>query len=195
MARQRKIVKKNTTKDQKVTLIYVEGETEENYLKYVKSLFNKSMKIRIEKKSKIANVKHFVDKTLSDYSISKYELILVYDLEKSVVEYNKFIKNGKLIHDSTYLTQPCIEIHFLYHDESGRKIQPNTNMSASQAEERLLKILPKYKKGTSFCWEKNGIELSHIQNAIELSNAKFNGFDDNVFSMIGMLLENHILPK
>lgn len=195
MVRRRKVVKKNETRQQQALLIFVEGETEENYIKYLKSIYNKNLNVDIKKKSKISNVADFAREVSIKYSLSEGELVLVYDLEGSETEYKKFVSNNKMIHPTTYLTQPCIEAHFLLHHPESNKYQHNANLNAKEVETELLKLLKNYKKGSSFCWKKNGITENHIGLSIKQSIKKFNELDDTFFSMIGYLVKNHIASK
>lgn len=191
MAKSRKKIDKNTTKNQKVLVIYVEGETEENYLRYIKSIFNKGLKLEIKRKSKIKDVANFVRIKMDQHSIDDDELVLIYDLEHSVIEYNKFIQNGNLVHKNTYLTQPCIEVTFLMH-HSEISLHNNMRITASEAEAKLKQVLPKYKKGYDFNWEENGISKSHIDDSIIKSKNMFQSYQDSLFSTIGEFIEQHI---
>lgn len=112
MSRKRRVIDKHSKKEQNVLVVAVEGETEANYIKFVKSVYRKNIKIDSIKKNSIKSVNSFLKRYASEKGICESELVLIYDLENDAKEYNKFITNGKLRHPETYLSQPCIEYYF-----------------------------------------------------------------------------------
>lgn len=194
MARKRIKVNKHNKKSQDVLVVLVEGETEENYLKYVKSVFNRNIKVDITRRSTMGSLKPFLKRYSSSKGVDPSEIVLIYDLEANKVEHRKFINNGALIHPNTYLTQPCIEFHFLLHSDSN-SINSNMHLSSLEAHKKLLEVLPNYKKGSSFDWKKEGILQPQLENAILRSTSMFKGYDDRVFSTIGIFIKKHLIDN
>lgn len=187
-------VNKNKKKDPKILYILTEGETEERYLKYLKSVYNCKFKLEIKTKSKLkGNISEHINRFLMEKGINKNELVLLYDLENSLDEYNKFVKDNKLIHNNTYLVQPCIEFHFLMHHDirvsKDRVYEPKELLCS------LKPVLPNYKKGSSFDWKKNGITIEHVTRARNTSKKQFDNYSDKSFSMIGCLIDKHLDKK
>lgn len=191
MSRRRVKADKRPYKKQKVLLMIVEGETEFNYISYLKYVYNRNINLRIITKSKLtSNIKSDLERFSRSTSVSLNEIVLVYDLENSVSEYNKFIKDDKLIHKRTYLMQPCIETHFLMHYKGGR-IKNDEFYDAKEVLNRLKKFSPNYKKGKSYSWGKSNVSFKMLEHAKNESIKHFNGFDDYNFSMLGYLIKDY----
>lgn len=178
-------------KQHRVLLIAVEGETEENYLKYLKQIYGLNIRTEFVKKSTLGkDLKQEIEKLCSSYSLDPEELLLVYDLENSKEEFEKFISNGKLIHPYTYLVQPCIEFHFLMHHSSSNCSTDKINAPKDVIKE-LQKHLPNYKKGNQFDWSKNSIGKEEIDLAASRSVSSFKSYKQKSFSNLGRLIKNH----
>ena len=189
----RRNINKGPYKNQNVLVVLVEGETEENYLNYLKSIYNKKMRLEIMRKSKM---KRNIYDEIRLYSKRKHikpqELVLLYDLENDPYEYDKFIHCGKLNHRNTYLVQPCLEFHFLMHYEDmhldfNQKYHPDT------VYEMLLSRCPGYYKGKRFNWVKHGIFKHQIDMARKRSITTFKDVDQESFSMLGQLIEDYFI--
>lgn len=184
--------KKTVSRDQNILVLLVEGETEENYVRYLNSVFKKRYKMIIRRKSSLSYPIIREIKNISrEESVDVDEIILVYDLEHSKEEHQKFINNNELIHSKTYLVQPCIEVHFLMHHK-GAEIPHNRYMNAVDVEKELLKHLKNYKKG-KFSWEDQNIGEEQLLLAHNTSLKNFNGFESHSFSMIGQLVKDHFI--
>lgn len=190
--RHRRHVNKSKKYPQKVVVILVEGETEQHYLSYIKSIYNKSINLDIFTKSKLtSDIKVDIEKYAKKRNISTDELLLVYDLEHSDQEYRKFINNNELVHRNTYLVQPCIEAHFLMHFKGS--FDNDIKLSPAEVEILLKRKLPKYRKGPRFDWRRNNITKVHVDRAYKTSLRNFKSLDDNFFSMIGLLIDEHFI--
>lgn len=189
----RRKVDKSKKYPQKVLVVLVEGETEEHYLSYIKSLYNKSITLDILTKSKLSkDITNDISEYARKRNISSEEILLVYDLENSDQEYNKFIRNNELVHRNTYLVQPCIEAHFLLHHRNF-KYDRDRCVSSKQIEDLLKHWLPRYKKGHRFDWRKNNITKVHVDRAYHRSLKEFESINDKFFSMIGLLIDEHFI--
>lgn len=189
----RKKVDKSKKYPQKVLVILVEGETEEHYLSYIKSLYNKSITLDILTKSKLTkDITNDLNVYAKRRNINSDEILLVYDLENCEQEYAKFIRNNQLIHHNTYLVQPCIEAHFLLHHRNF-KYNRDMEISSKQVEDLLKRWLPRYKKGLRFDWRKNNITKVHVDRAYHRSLKDFESINDKFFSMIGLLIDEHFI--
>ncbi len=91
----------------------------------------------------------------------KDEIVLLYDLENSDSEYNKFISNNQVPHKNTYLTQPCIEYHFLLHNKHFN-VAVKIYRSANEVMIELKEFMPNYKKGNKFNWHNCKIDKELI---------------------------------
>lgn len=168
-------------------MMLVEGETEEHYINYLKLIFNIKIKIEIIKKSTLAsNIIDEIIKVATRYNIEEDELILVYDLENSEQERRKFTRNGRLIHEKTYLTQPYIEFHFLLHFQEPRNKYYRTN----ECDLELKKYLPQYRKGKDFAWDKY-VNRDQIIKSMDRSISNFQSYNQQSFSTIGLLIKEH----
>lgn len=193
MSRKRKNpVSKKPFKIQKTLIILAEGETEKNYLMYLKYLYNKSIKLKIINKSKLTkDIRKDINYYADIYNVDSEEIVLVYDLENSQKEYEKFIDNKKLRHKNTYLVQSCIETHFLLH-YYGVKISNDQELSPAEVMQRLKYYSDnKYHKGPKFNWPKHGIGFREVNRAKYLSIRYFSSLNDKSFSMIGQLIVDH----
>ncbi|MEG0328695.1 MAG: RloB domain-containing protein [Erysipelothrix sp.] len=191
MSRKRRVIDKRTKKEQNVLVVAVEGETEANYIKYVKSVYKKNIKIDIIQKNSIKSVSSFLKRYAAEKGIHHSELVLIYDLENDTKEYDKFIMNGKLRHSETYLSQPCIEYYFLLH-QSSFEGGPNLNINAIDALKKLERYLPNYSKGLRFNWKSEGITKDDLDFAISKSVQQFSSFDDSTFSMLGLFINKYL---
>lgn len=195
MRQKRAYQDKRPSKEEKVLVLLVEGETEENYLKYLKYIYKAKVQLRIKRKSTLAqDINESILRFSKDESIAPQELILLYDLENSQWEYNKFFKNGVLRHKNTYLVQPCIEYHFLLHHKKAHT-QSNLIITAKQMEKELKWYLPEYKKGHSFNWAKNNIGYNEITRAKDRAIHSFKRYDQHSFSRIGQLIEDYFIKS
>lgn len=196
MRKRRKSRNKHERKDQKpVKIILVEGETEANYVNYLKSLYTLNYNLRIFKRSKLEkNIKNTIDRLKNQHSVSDDELILLYDLENDKCEYDKFINHNSPIHKNTYLTQPCIEYHFLLHHKQS-VAAPNKYRTPKGTEHELIKYSPKYKKGHSFVWNKSDIGFKEINLAKNRLINTFESYSQKSFSTIGKLILEHFINK
>lgn len=194
MSRKRRVIDKHSKKKQNVLVVAVEGETEANYIKFVKSVYRKNIKIDIIKKNSIKSVNSFLKRYASEKGIYESELVLIYDLENDAKEYNKFITNGKLRHPETYLSQPCIEYYFLLH-ESSFKGGCNLNINAIDALKKLERVFPNYCKGLRFNWESEGVTKDQLDFAISKSVQQFSSLDDSTFSMLGIFINKYLKDK
>lgn len=177
-------------KKEKVHLIFVEGETEEKYLKYVKMLYRKSVLIRVIKKSRLKqNVKEFIQEYADTNSVDVNEIYLMYDLEQDPEEFKKFIQNNRLVHENIYLCQPCIEGHFLLHHEV-INVSPQKYMTSADAVKKLKNECPNYRKGRDMDWNKAGINLKEVDLAKERSISLFSNIHQPYFSMVGKLIQD-----
>lgn len=173
-----------------VIVMVVEGQTEENYLNYLNKIFGKGYKLRIKLKSKLnKDIEKDIRRYAEMESIDEEELVLIYDLENSAEEKKKFISNGKLKHEKTYLVQSCIETHFLMHHQ-GHGIPCNNYHTAEDALIKLKRVLPSYEKG-AYSWNQQGITKEHVLSARDTANKQFNNYDQHSFSMIGKLIDDY----
>ncbi len=193
MRRKRGYHDKSPTKQEDVLVLLVEGETEENYLKYLKYVYKSKIQLRIRRKSTLgADINESIARFSKDESIASHELILMYDLENSTWEYNKFLKRGKLRHENTFLVQPCIEYHFLLHHKNARPLS-NRSISAKEMEKELKRYLPEYRKGSSFNWKKHNIGINEVTRAKDKSLHTFENYDQKSFSRIGHLIAQYFI--
>lgn len=194
MSRKRKFISKYNKKSQKsIIYILVEGETEKKFIQYLKSKYRKNLKLKIEKKNKMAmNIETYINNYCIQNSIDKNELYLIYDLENSKTEYNKFIVNGKLKNENTYLSQPCIEYYFLLHFSSFKA----TNQTTCFVEclEKELDKLVSYKKGNTFQWNPTIWTKEMLDEGKNRAIKSFRCFEDKSFSTIGHFIQD-VLEK
>lgn len=184
-------VNKRPHRHQKVLVMLVEGETEYNYLSFLKYMYNRNITLKIITKSKLSyDINNDLNRFSKSLSVKKSEIVLVYDLENSISEYNKFIKDDKLIHKNSYLVQPCIEAHFLMHYKNAR-LNNDEVYDAKEVVKLLKKHNPNYKKGLSFSWRKTNVRFKQLEFAKYESIKHFKGYKDNSFSMIGLLIKDH----
>lgn len=184
---------KRATKKENVLVLLVEGETEENYLKYLKYIYNTNIKLRIRRKSTLgADINESILRFSKEESIASEELVLMYDLENSLWEYQKFLVNGQLRHKNTYLVQPCIEYHFLLHHKNAHA-HPNRGISAQAMEKELKHYLPEYRKGSSFNWEKHAIGMAEVTRAKDKAIHTFENYEQAAFSRIGQLIKDYFI--
>ncbi len=191
MHRRKQRVDKGAYKKQKVLMLLVEGETEENYLNYLRYIYNKPLRMEIFKKSKIkkdlmAELELFAETN----HLHQNEIILLYDLENDPIEYDKFIHKGKLRHKHTYLVQPCLEYHFLLHYKNV-DIDEKRMYTQDDIYQMLITKLPQYRKGKHFNWQRHGIGYYALERGKKYSIEQFQSFDQKVFSMIGKLIEDY----
>lgn len=176
--------------ESRVIVMLVEGETEANYFNYLNKIFGKGYKLRIKQKPKLNDdIMKDIRRYARSESIDEDELVLVYDLENSNNEKNKFISNGQLKHKNTYLVQSCIETHLLMH-HPGAEIPHNKFHKPEYALEKLKEVLPSYEKG-AYSWNQQGITKEHILKSRDISNKQFNSFNQHSFSMIGKLIDDY----
>lgn len=186
-------INKRPYKQQKVLVILVEGETEENYLNYLKSIYNKKLHLEIMRKSKMKrNIYDEIKLYSKRNHIKPQELVLLYDLENDPYEHDKFIHHGKLKHQNTYLVQPCLELHFLMHYED-INIDFTQSYHPDAVYETLLSWCPGYFKGKRFNWIKHGVYRRHIETARKRAMRTFKDVDQNSFSMLGQLIEDYFI--
>ncbi len=147
------------------------------------------------KRSKLnKNINDSIDKLKAQHSVSEEELILLYDLENDPNEYSKFINGNILKYKNTYLTQPCIEYHFLLHHDKSIA-SPNKFRTAKDTEKELKKYLPNYVKGSSFIWSNSSIGLEEISLSKKRSIETFDSYSQMSFSTIGQLIKKHFKNK
>lgn len=189
--KRRKSRDKTPKKNQRKTLVIcVEGDTEDNYIKYLNAVYKTGHKIKYEKKSKFTNdSKTYISKIMLKYGVDKDELILIYDLENSLTEYKKFVFNNELIHKKTYLVQPCIEYHFLLHHKAFSDAT-NRYRDCEDVENELKEYLPNYRKGNSFSWSSNNIDRNKIELAKTRSINGFKSLNQKSLSMLGKFIED-----
>lgn len=190
MGRRRVKVDKTSVKLERVLYVLCEGPTEINYFEHVKKILNLSFKIKPKKKSKLGkDIKVEIAKVSEQFGIYEDELVLIYDLENSQEEYDKFIKNGYLVHMNTYLTQSCIETHFLLHHKDS-KVSQNQFASPEATLSQLQKHDPKYQKGDQYKWN---ITSEQILLAKQRSIDMFGSYSDLRFSTIGHFIDFSIM--
>lgn len=189
--RSRRKVRKNIKYNSEIVYVVVEGKTEKNYITYLKSLYQCNFQIDLSDKSTFSSIDKLLDKFCRQKSILREEVVLVYDLENDDMIKSKFIKDGRLVHERSYLCQPCIELHFLMHLGSF-KHHSSQYYGVSEAMKLLKDQLPKYNKGVNFDWKQAGIGFHEIEKATKDSLKSFDSFDDNSFSMIGKFVEEVI---
>lgn len=190
--KRRKPVSKKPYKSQKTIIILAEGETEKSYLMYLRYLYNKSINLKIINKSKLTkDISDDINFYAKIFNVDKEEIVLVYDLENSQKEYEKFIENNKLRHKNTYLVQSCIETHFLMHYKNAAI--PNDEVVRPNEVMLRLKYFSdnKYHKGPNFNWGKHGIGFREVNQAKYLALRTFNSLNDKSFSMIGKLIVDY----
>ena len=189
----RRHINKGPYKKQNVLVVLVEGETEENYLNYLKSIYNKKIRLEIMRKSKM---KRNIYEEIRLYSKQKHikpqELILLYDLENDPYEYDKFIHRGHLKHRNTYLVQPCLEFHFLMHYED-MNLDFNQRYHPDTVYKMLLSRCPGYHKGKRFNWTHHGVFKHQIEIARNRSITTFKDVNQKSFSMLGQLIEDYFI--
>lgn len=124
-------------------------------------------------------------------SVDADELVLIYDLENRKEEFEKFLRNNKLIHKNTYLVQPCIEYHFLLHHQDSVASVDKVR-SPNETMKELERHLPQYKKGSSFNWSKYKITQEQLELAKERSISGFKGYKQKSFSRIGHFIRDFL---
>ena len=119
--------------------VFCEGETEKEYVNFLKSLYRVPIKIEIKiVKSNISDayIKSFKGK---GFTHDKDRNFLMYDADvKDVLEKIKKLKNIELL-----LSNPCIELWFLLHYEGHRAY-----IDSKGCVRKLEKKNYSYKKGT-----------------------------------------------
>lgn len=187
-----KTINKHQGKRQRVLFLLVEGETEENYLFHLKRTLNHPFRIKIKTKSKLSmNIKNDLKRIMDQYGVSEDEIILIYDLENSPEEKRKFIKAGHLVHPHTYLSQSCIELHFLLH-YADVLIDRNLAMSP-QSILQWLKVKDKhYAKGYHYSWKKAKLGPKEIYAAAEKAIEMFSSYEDLSFSTLGFFIRDYL---
>ena len=119
--------------------VFCEGETEKEYINFLKSLYRVPIKIKIKiAKSNISDtyIKSFKGK---GFTHDKDRNFLMYDADvKDVVEKLKKSKNTELL-----LSNPCIELWFLLHYQN-----QTASIKTKDCVRNLKNMNPSYKKGT-----------------------------------------------
>ena len=119
--------------------VFCEGETEKEYVNFLKSLYRIPIKIEIKiAKSNISDayIKSFKGK---GFTHDKDRNFLMYDADvEDVVEKLKKLKNTELL-----LSNPCIELWFLFHYEGHRAY-----IDSKGCVRKLENMNSFYKKGT-----------------------------------------------
>jgi hypothetical protein len=118
--------------------VFCEGETEETYIKYLRSLY----RLPIEIDPKIAG-NRITDKYISNYKKQKTihpkdKTFLIYDSDvESVLEKLKKIRNANLL-----CSNPCFELWYLLHF-----INQNAELSSDECVSKLINNVRHYQKG------------------------------------------------
>jgi hypothetical protein len=119
--------------------VFCEGETEESYIKYLRSQYRLPVEIVSKKKGSGINTR-FINNFKSNYTKHrKDETFLVYDSDiPEIIEKLKQIKDTKLL-----LSNPCFEIWYLLHCQ-----EQTAELTSNKCLSELEKHLKNYKKGT-----------------------------------------------
>ncbi|WP_297452567.1 RloB family protein [Persephonella sp.] len=213
MARRKK--KNRELKD--VILVYIEGETEEEYINFLKSKFRDKINIKIEPEfpkepQNLDRTLKEIKSKLKEVGISPIYWIIDFDHFNNDINerrrFENFWNNAKNIKDIKLLVNnPCIEFWFLLH----LKYRDKSYTSCGECEEDLkkeeiilvnrkkeIKIKPfqNYKKG-KFNEEIKTFLIENLYSAIE--NAKklgtFDINDPKSCAEIYLLIEEKILNK
>ena len=118
--------------------VFCEGETEDAYIKYLRSIYRIPIQIDSKISGSAINDK-YIDKYKSTKSIHpKDKTFLIYDADiQDIVDKLKKIDNVVLL-----LSNPCFELWYLLHF-----INQNSDISSSECIQKLSRNLRVYKKG------------------------------------------------
>lgn len=121
-----------------IFFIFCEGETEKEYINYLRSRY----KIPIEIKSKISgnkiSQKHIRNFLKGKPTSPKDKIFLMYDLDvPEILDKLKSIKKANLL-----VSNPCIELWFLIHHQN-----QNANINSGNCIRKLENFWKVYKKG------------------------------------------------
>ena len=117
--------------------VFCEGETEEEYVKYLRSVFRIPIEIN-SKKTGSSISKRFINSYLKNKPRHKKdEIFLMFDLDVDGILDRLNQLDGILL-----ASNPCLELWFVLHFRDQR-----ANISASNCLRILLEIWPNYEKG------------------------------------------------
>lgn len=121
-----------------IFLVFCEGETEMEYVKFLRSLYRAPIQV-IPKKGKSNISEDVIEHSKREYvTTGKDKVFLMYDLDvDGMLELLQKIPNTELL-----VSNPCIELWFLLHLQ-----EQKTAISTDRCIQLMQKVSKEYKKG------------------------------------------------
>ncbi len=160
--------------------VFCEGQTESNYIKFLRQQYRYSMKIIThESGMEISEkyIKNHIKKKKIDYNPDIDKIFLFYDLDRDDIRKEL----GKIRNVILLVSNPCIELWFLLHYE-----KHNKRCTSSQCINSLKSYHKSYQKGKLDETLKNEL-INKIDFAI--NNAKLLNHDKNPSTTVYLLVE------
>ena len=121
-----------------IFFVFCEGETEMEYVRFLKSLYRAPIQVIIKKgKSNISE--DVIEHSKREYvTTGKDKVFLMYDLDvDGMIEHLQKIPNTELL-----VSNPCIELWFILHYQ-----EQKTAISTERCIQLMQKVSKEYKKG------------------------------------------------